>query len=138
MRVRLSITTFPWLALLALAACGPIRYASQVTARASQEVEAAEGAHAIEVAPYELTMSQEYLHKAREEAGESRWERALDYGAKSEQFGKAAQAKTVDPSAVPPAAPAATTSAATTTPAATMPSPEPVSGNKDAPKVSPK
>jgi hypothetical protein len=80
-------------ALVAVAGCGPIRYASQVTTRASNEVEAAERLDARKAAPYEATIAREYLHKAREEAGESRWERALDYGQKAEAFGKAAQVK---------------------------------------------
>jgi hypothetical protein len=85
-----------WFVLVAAvsgAACGPVRYASQVTSRADGEIEAADSAQALAAAPYEITIAKEYLHKAREEAGESRWERALDYGQKAERFALEAQAK---------------------------------------------
>lgn len=86
--------------------CGPVRYASQVTSRATAEIAGAETARADDAAPYEITKARAYLHKAREEAGESRWERALDYGRKAEDAARDARRKAGDDASPPAVTPA--------------------------------
>ena len=86
---------FPLLArtLLAIAlagavtACGPIEYITIVTFEASRAVAAAKGVHADRLAPYEYTAAVEYLHKARELGGYSRYHQSVEFGRKSRDFG---------------------------------------------------
>jgi hypothetical protein len=78
-------------AALALGAgCGPIEYISTVTFDASHAVAEARAAHADRYAPYEFTAAGEYLHKARELVGYSRYEEAIDYGRKATTLGNQA------------------------------------------------
>jgi hypothetical protein len=80
------------LALSAAAGCGPIEYISQVTNRAASAVDAAKLAQADRYAPYEYTAAQEYLHKAREEAGYSEYQVAIEFGRRSEELADRARA----------------------------------------------
>jgi len=95
-----------------LAGCGPIEYINQVTNKASSAVAAAKAADAEKYAPYEMTAAQEYLHKAREEAGYAEYQDAIEYGRKSEELANRARAIAVSQTSrnanpPSPAAPAA-------------------------------
>jgi hypothetical protein len=76
--------------------CGPIEYINQVGNRAASAVSAAKLASAERYAPYEYTAAAEYLHKAREEAGHSQYEDAIDYGHKAEELADRARAIAVE------------------------------------------
>ena len=80
---------------LAMLGCGPVEYISQVGNKAASAVSAAKLASADRYAPYEYTKAEEYLHKAREEAGHAEYEDAIDYGHKAEDYANLARAKTV-------------------------------------------
>ncbi len=87
--------------------CGPIEYINQVGNKAASAVSAAKAADAERWAPYELTAAEEYLHKAREEAGHAEYQDAIDYGKKSEELANRARAIAVSRSGPASAAPAA-------------------------------
>lgn len=76
---------------LALAACGPVEYISQVTRRASSEVAAAKAAGAEKTAPYEYTSAVLYLHKAREEAGYADFQAAIRFGKVAQKMAEKAK-----------------------------------------------
>jgi hypothetical protein len=78
--------------ILALSGCGPIEYISQVSNKAAAAVSGAKLAQADHYAPYEYTAAQEYLHKAREEAGYAQYQDAIEYGQKAEDYGNRARA----------------------------------------------
>jgi hypothetical protein len=73
--------------VLGVAACGPIEYITIVTFEASRSVAAAKGVHADKLAPYEYTAAIEYLHKARELGGYSRYHQSVTFGKKARDFG---------------------------------------------------
>jgi hypothetical protein len=75
-----------------LLGCGPVEYLSQVTSRAATAVAQAERVEAERLAPYEYTQAREYLHKAREEAGQSAFENAAAYGRRAEEMAGKARA----------------------------------------------
>jgi Domain of unknown function (DUF4398) len=75
-----------------IAGCGPIEYLNQVSNKASSAVAAAKAAEADRYAPYEYTAAEEYLHKAREEAGYAEYQDAIEYGRKSEELANRARA----------------------------------------------
>jgi hypothetical protein len=79
-------------ACLLAVGCGPVEYINQVGNRAASAVSAAKLASAERYAPYEYTAAQEYLHKAREEAGHAEYEDAIDYGHKAEDLANRARA----------------------------------------------
>lgn len=81
--------------LLAVLGCGPVEYINQVGNKAASAVSAAKLASADRYAPYEYTKAEEYLHKAREEAGHAEYEDAIDYGHKAEDLANLARAITV-------------------------------------------
>lgn len=64
--------------------CGPLLYAANI-APASRAVERARQADAATYAPYELYLAEAHLHKAREEAGESAYQDAVDYARIAEE-----------------------------------------------------
>jgi len=72
--------------------CGPVEYINQVGNRAASAVSAAKLASAERYAPYEYTAAQEYLHKAREEAGYAEYQDAIEYGHRAEDFANRARA----------------------------------------------
>jgi Domain of unknown function (DUF4398) len=79
------------LALLAsltalVSGCGPIEYINQVGVKAAGAVSAAKLAQADRYAPYEYTAAEEYLHKAREEAGYAEYQDAIEFGRKAEEL----------------------------------------------------
>lgn len=74
------------------AGCGPIEYINQVSSKAASAVEAARVAQADRYAPYEYTAAEEYLHKAREEAGYAQYQCSIEYGRKAEELANRARA----------------------------------------------
>jgi hypothetical protein len=76
--------------LISLAAtsigCGPVEYINQVSVKAAGAVSAAKLAQADRYAPYEFTAAEEYLHKAREEAGYAEYQYAIEFGRKAEEL----------------------------------------------------
>jgi hypothetical protein len=76
--------------------CGPVEYINQVGNKAASAVSAAKLASADRYAPYEYTAAEEYLHKAREEAGHAEYEDAIEYGRKAEELANRARAITVE------------------------------------------
>lgn len=74
------------LALVSVSGCGPIEYINQVGVKAASAVSAAKLAQADRYAPYEYTAAEEYLHKAREEAGYAEYEDAIEFGRRAEDF----------------------------------------------------
>jgi len=76
--------------------CGPVEYINQVGNRAASAVSAAKLASAERYAPYEYTAAEEYLHKAREEAGHAEYQDAIDYGHKAEELADRARAIAVE------------------------------------------
>jgi hypothetical protein len=75
-----------------LPACGPVEYLGQVSSRAANALAQAERADAEHLAPYEYTQAREYLRKAREEAGQSSFENAANYGRRCEEMAGKARA----------------------------------------------
>ena len=75
-----------------LLGCGPVEYISQVGNRAASAVSSAKLAQADRYAPYEYTAAEEYLHKAREEAGYAEYQDAIEYGRKAEDLANRARA----------------------------------------------
>jgi hypothetical protein len=72
--------------------CGPIEYINQVGNKAASAVSAAKLASADRYAPYEYTAAEEYLHKAREEAGHAEYQDSIEYGRRSEELANRARA----------------------------------------------
>ena len=84
------------LALAPLIGCGPVEYISQVGNKAASAVSSAKLAQADRYAPYEYTAAEEYLHKAREEAGYAEYQDAIEYGRRSEELANRARAVAVN------------------------------------------
>ncbi len=80
------------LATLIAGGCGPIEYLNQVASRAASAVAAAKQAEADRYAPYEYTEAEEYLHKAREEAGYAQYQDSIEFGHKAEEMAHRARA----------------------------------------------
>jgi hypothetical protein len=72
--------------------CGPVEYIAQVGGRASSSLAQARREKADELAPYEYTAAGEFLKKAREEAGRSQFQTALEYGKIAEEMADRARA----------------------------------------------
>jgi hypothetical protein len=84
------------LSLATLSGCGPIEYINQVGNRAASAVSAARLAQADRYAPYEMTGAEEYLHKAREEAGYAQYQDAIDYGRRAEELATRSRAIAIE------------------------------------------
>ena len=103
------------LGVVCLPGCGPVEYLSQVSTRAPAALAQAQQRGAERLAPYEFTAASAYLHKAREEAGRSSYQRAIEYGRRAEELAQRAEAIAREKSAraagvpespgAPPAAP---------------------------------
>jgi hypothetical protein len=74
------------LAAVFVCGCGPVEYINQVGIKAASAVSAAKLAQADRYAPYEYTAAEEYLHKAREEAGYAEYEDAIEFGRRAEEL----------------------------------------------------
>jgi hypothetical protein len=68
------------LIIIALTACGPVAYVSEVTRKANDRVEKARAAEADKYAPYYWTRAKEYLFKARERAAYADYQGANRFG----------------------------------------------------------
>src|SRR6478736_4461718 len=95
LRILRSVPTVAVLAVAPLLGCGPVEYISQVGNRAASAVSSAKLAQADRYAPYEYTAAEEYLHKAREEAGHAEYQDAIEYGRRSEDLANRARAISV-------------------------------------------
>ena len=80
------------LAALIAGGCGPIEYLNQVSSKAATALAEAKRAQADRYAPYEYTAAEEYLHKAREEAGYAEYQDSIDFGRKAEELAHRARA----------------------------------------------
>lgn len=69
-------------ALAATSACGPVQSTAYLL-DAEVQIEAARTAQADKLAPYEWTLANLYIHKAREEVGYSDFEVAVDFARKA-------------------------------------------------------
>jgi hypothetical protein len=78
-----------------ISGCGPIEYINQVSVKAASAVSAAKLAQADRYAPYEYTAAEEYLHKAREEAGYAEYEDAIEFGRRAEELANKGRAISV-------------------------------------------
>lgn len=76
----------------AASACGPVQSTSFLL-DAEVQIEAARTAGADKAAPYEWTSANLYIHKAREEAGYSNFEQAVEYSGKASKFANEARDK---------------------------------------------
>jgi hypothetical protein len=74
------------LSLSPVVACGPVEYMRRVSGGASAALASAEADAAAVHARYEYTKAVEYLRKAREEAGESSFAWAIEYGRRAEEL----------------------------------------------------
>jgi hypothetical protein len=88
------------LGFLHLLGCGPILYVKDVSPRAAAALDQAKADQAERFAPYEYTKAALYYDKAREEAGHSHFQNAVDWGRRSQDcstrasaLARAAQAK---------------------------------------------
>jgi hypothetical protein len=104
-----------------MAACGPIEYLNQVGSKAAVAVAEAKRAQADRYAPFEFTAAQEYLHKAREEAGYSQYETSIEYGRRSEEMANRARAIAITAMTGTPASPVAPVPPAAGAPGAVAP-----------------
>ena len=82
-------------AIVSGSGCGPIEYINQVGNKAASAVSAAKLASADRYAPYEYTAAEEYLHKAREEAGHAEYQDSIEYGRRAEELANRARAISV-------------------------------------------
>jgi hypothetical protein len=95
-RIVVVATALGFLLLAPLSGCGPIEYINQVGNKAASAVSAAKLAQAERYAPYEFTGAEEYLHKAREEAGYAQYQDAIEYGRRAEELANRARAISVE------------------------------------------
>src|SRR3954470_14480770 len=107
LRILRGVPTVAVLAVAPLLGCGPVEYISQVGNKAASAVSSAKLAQADRYAPYEYTAAEEYLHKAREEAGYAEYQDAIEFGRKAEELANRARAiavaKLSQSGAAPPA-----------------------------------
>lgn len=77
---------------LTLSACGSLAYSVNVV-RAARSVEQAKQVGAVERAPYEMTLAQAYLEKAREESAEAAYQDAVRFARLSKRYADEAAEK---------------------------------------------
>jgi hypothetical protein len=83
-------------ALLVCGACGPTRYVTIVHHQAQRALDEAAAVQAETLAPYEFTIAQADLRRARELAGYSRWSDAIELGKKATTYAEKARAIAVE------------------------------------------
>ena len=121
--------------------CGPIEYIDTST-KAGAALAAAKRVDAERLAPYEYTAADEYLRKAREEAGYSQYQVSIEFGRRAEALAMRARALAEAKSRTdgsPAAASAALAPAGEAAPTGPAPPPNaepaPASGRPAAPAV---
>jgi len=83
----------PLLALvLGLSGCGPTAYSLNAV-RAARSVEKAKQVGAMERAPYEMTLANAYLEKAREESAEAAYQDAVRFAKLAQRYAEEAAQK---------------------------------------------
>ena len=87
--------------LVAAAGCGPIEYISVVALDAQDAIDVAIHNRADQLAPYEYTAAQEYLHKARELGAYARFEKSVEYGRKAKELAEQATIAARDKTGAP-------------------------------------
>jgi hypothetical protein len=93
-RTTRAVWVLPGLAACGLfTACGPIEYIANTPFEAAGAVAEAKQMKGDKWAPYEMTASQEYLHKSRELAGFARFHDSVGFAQKATKL--AVQAKTL-------------------------------------------
>lgn len=85
---------------LTLSACGSLAYSVNVV-RAARSVEQAKQVGAAERAPYEMTLAQAYLEKAREESAEAAYQDAVRFARLSKRYADEAAQKSKKTGAKP-------------------------------------
>lgn len=75
-----------------LAGCGPVRTTANLL-DADVQIQAARTAGAEKEAPYEWTLANLYLHKAREEVGHSDYQAGVDFAVKASKYANEAREK---------------------------------------------
>lgn len=83
------------LALTTLAGCGPIQSTAALI-DADVELEAARAAGAVQASPYEFTMAEAYLAKAREVSGRAQYEAATRFAEKARGLAASAKKKAIE------------------------------------------
>ncbi len=83
---------FLLITLLVVPGCGPI-LSTKGTSEAKDALAKAEAVNAQELAPYEYTLAQEYLRKADELWGHSKFGDSTEYAKKAIEYAKAAEEK---------------------------------------------
>jgi Domain of unknown function (DUF4398) len=76
----------------ALAGCGPVKSTSHLL-DAEVQIQAAHTARAEQLAPYEWTAANLYIHKAREEVGYSDFQAGVDFAEKAARYAAEAREK---------------------------------------------
>ncbi|ADO73704.1 DUF4398 domain-containing protein [Stigmatella aurantiaca] len=76
----------------ALAGCGPVRTTANLL-DAEVQIQAARTAGAEKEAPYEWTLANLYLYKAREEVGYSDYQAGVDFAVKASKYANEAREK---------------------------------------------
>ena len=89
---RRVFACFLLITLLLVAGCGPI-LSTKGTSEAKDALAKAEAVNAAERAPYEYTLAQEYLRKADELWGHSKFGDSHKYAQKAIEMAKAAEEK---------------------------------------------
>ena len=72
--------------------CGPVLYLKEVSTRAAAALSQAKVDGAQQYAPYEFTKANLYYEKAREDAGRSHFQDAIDWGKRSQDCSQRASA----------------------------------------------
>ncbi len=81
-------------ALTALAGCGPT-FSTSLIMDADVQLEAARAADGARLAPYEYTLAESYLHKAREEQGYADYDVCIRFAKKALENAKLAKEKAI-------------------------------------------
>jgi hypothetical protein len=80
------------LGFLLISGCGPVVYLKEVSTRTAAALSQAKADGAEKHAPYEYTKANLYYEKAREDAGRSHFQDAVDWGRRSQDCAKRASA----------------------------------------------
>ena len=90
----MAITSAALTALVTLPGCGPV-YSTSLIMDANVQLEAARAADANKYAPYEYTLADAYLHKAREEQGYADYDVCIRLAKKALDAARIAKEKSI-------------------------------------------